>query len=123
MASWDKLSMPKDWGGWGIKKLHWFISTLILNIFWRGLTGNTLWSSILFGKYLKMNLIDMIRLPKRNSRNMSPIWKGFMKPYHWVGQFITWKVGNGKNVLVGINPIIGLEDDHKISPYVTNYLA
>ena len=70
-----------------------------------------------------MNVIDSLIFPKNKSRNMSPIWKGFMNLYHWVGQFLTWQVCNEKHVLVGIDPIIGLEDDYKLIPYVTNYLA
>ena len=51
------------------------------------------------------------------------IWKGFMKIYHWNGMNLTWKVGNGKNVLVGIDAILGLEENFQLSPYITNYLA
>ena len=46
-----------------------------------------------------------------------------MKIYHWVGEHPTWKVGNGRNVLFGIDPIIGLGNDFKLSSYITNYLA
>ena len=58
MDSWERLFLPIEWGGWGIKKLHWFSAALRLNSFWRGLTGNSLQTSILHGKYLKRNLYD-----------------------------------------------------------------
>ena len=45
-----------------------------------------------------------------------------MKTYLLVGEHLTWKVGNGRNVIVGIDPIIRLIDDFNISSYITNYL-
>ena len=50
-----------------------------------------------------------------------------MKTYHCIGMHLTLKVGkctkNSRNALVGIDPIIGLGDDFKISPHITNYLV
>ena len=91
--------------------LSWFSYALRLKIFWRGLIGNTLWSSILYGKYIKMNLVDWVRIPNKMSRNISPIWKGFLKNYLLIGMNLTWKVGNGMNVIVGIDPTIGLGEN------------
>ena len=50
MIGWENRYLLKDLGGWGIKNLHWFNDALRMKIFWRGLTGNTLWSTILKGK-------------------------------------------------------------------------
>ena len=35
---------------------------------------------------------------------------------------LCWKVGNGKNIKVGIDPIIGIEEDYKLSSNILNYL-
>ena len=53
MIGWDKLSFPKEWGGRGIKNNFWFNTTLRTKSFWRAITGNTLWSDIFEGKYIK----------------------------------------------------------------------
>ena len=123
MASWKNLSLPRGWGGWGIKNLSWFSTTLMLKSFWHGLFGNSLWSSVLYGKYLEMNLIDWIRNPKNISRNSTPICRGFMKIYLWIGKDLTWKVGNGKDVMVGIDPILGLGENFQLSPFILSYLG
>ena len=36
---------------------------------------------------------------------------------------LTWKVGNGRNVIVGIDSINGLGNDFKLLDHITNYLA
>ena len=57
------------------------------------------------------------------SKNTSPIWKGFLKIYHRIGMNLHCKVGNGRSVMVGIDPIIGPGEDLKFSTHITNYLA
>ena len=44
MIGWEKLSLPKDWGGWGIKNLYWFNVALRMKSFWRD------WQEIPSGK-------------------------------------------------------------------------
>ena len=70
-----------------------------------------------------MNLFDWVRKPLKVSRNISPIWKGFLKIYHMIGLNLCWKVGNGRNMMVGIDPIIGLGEDYKLSTHILNYMA
>ena len=33
MVSWENLSLPKEWGGWGLKNIFWFNSALRLESF------------------------------------------------------------------------------------------
>ena len=46
------------------------------------------------------------------TRNTSNFWSGFIKAYPWLGRGLTWKVGAGSNVLVGTDPIIGMEENY-----------
>ena len=40
-------------------------------------------------------------------RGTSVIWTGFMHTLSWLGKCLAWHVGNGQNILVGIDSIIG----------------
>ena len=42
--------------------------------------------------------------------NASMIRKGFLKVYHWIGMYLTWKVGNGENVLEKVKTLISVFD-------------
>ena len=37
----------------------------------------------------------------------SMIWNGFLHTLSWLGKCLAWHVGNGQNILVGVDPIIG----------------
>ena len=39
-----------------------------------------------------------------------------------MGKDLTWRVGDGKNVMVGIYPILGLGENFQLSPYILDYL-
>ena len=36
------------------------------------------------------------------------IWKGFLHTLSWLGSGLIWKVGNGKAIRMGLDPIVGL---------------
>ena len=37
------------------------------------------------------------------------IWNGFVKVFGWINKALSWKVGNGTSVHVGVEAIVGLE--------------
>lgn len=123
MAGWEKLSAPKNWGGWGIKHLFWFNAALRLDSFWRGIFRNSFSTDVLRSKYIKQEISLWIRNPKKKIENASPIWKGFIKIYQWLGSKLAWNVGNGKSVIVGVDPIPGMAGDFQISSSLVDYLA
>lgn len=122
MVAADTLARPYKFGGWGIKELESFNIALRLKSLWRGIFGNTLWSRLIYKKYIKMDVNDWIRNPKLVSWNFSPIWRGFMKIFHWIKKDLFWQVGSGAQIRVGIDPIIGLEHDHSLPPIIPQYL-
>lgn len=61
-------------------------------------------------KYVKTKLSHWLRKPKKVLRGISPIWNGFMKLYCWLADGSRWKVGDGTEVAIGIDPIIGIND-------------
>ena len=54
--------------------------------------------------------------------NASIIWKGFLNTIHWIGKGLMWQVGNGKEVLVGADPIVGMDRAFILSVELRSYL-
>lgn len=49
------------------------------------------------------------------SSNASPLWAGFLKVYKWMGAGLSWLIGNGSPIYVGIDPVIGGETFYQLS--------
>lgn len=122
MVAADTLSRPYRFGGWGIKDLETFNISLRLKSFWRGIFIKTLWSRLIHDKYIKSDVICWIRNPELVSWNYSPMWRGFMKIFHWIKNDLLWQVGSGSQIRVGIDPIIGFEHDYCLPPIIPQYL-
>ena len=59
-------------------------------------------------KYLKNTyVITWVRKSNFYYANASMIWSSMMKVIHWLKKGISWNIGNGKNILIGIDPSIG----------------
>ena len=87
----------------------------MLKILWQGHFGRGLWSEFLHGKYIKGNILEWIRKPVKSTRNSLNLWSGFIKAYMWLGRGLNWNVGLVSNVLIGIDPIIGMEENYQLS--------
>ena len=72
------------------------------------LQGRSLWHQVLISKYLKnQSIVAWFRGKKFTFRQASAIWKGFIHSLPWIGRCLAWQVGNGHDILLGIDPIIG----------------
>ena len=108
---WHTLSKPTSLGGWGIKHLGWFGLSLRMKSFWLALTGNGIWHKLLFVKYLKdLSVASWFCRKYFAANNASVIWKGFLRTVSWVGCGLAWQVGNGEDIRVGIDLILGTEN-------------
>ena len=68
-----------------------------------------LWHRVLTSKYLKnLSVVAWLRGKKFCSRGVFIIWKGFLQTLPWLGSNLAWQVGNGQDVLIGIDLIIGV---------------
>jgi len=116
LSRWEKISLPKKLGGWSIKNLSLFNLALSLKIPWRGLFGSRLWSGVLKYKYLQKKYFeDWIKMPNKSILNTSNFWHDFVKSYPWMGSWLSWRIGNGKKIQLGIDPFIGGEEFYKLS--------
>lgn len=123
LANWELLSLPIKFGGWNIKvkQVFWFNWALTLNNCWRGIFGVNLWSVVLRAKYIKTDLHSWLRNPSSNPRTASFFWKGFMKLFPWISAFLPWHVGDGTEVIVGLDPILGIESQCQLSVELRNF--
>lgn len=51
-AKWDALTLPKKWGGWGLKKLDDFSSALVAKLGWHLVASESLWARVAYSKYI-----------------------------------------------------------------------
>ena len=116
LVDWRSLSLPTSLGGWGIKQLSWFSISLHLKIFWMDLNGTGIWSSLISVKYLKkLPVATWLRNKSFSVRGVSVIWKGFILTISWLGSGLTWLVGNGSAIRIGLDPIVGLGSPFTLS--------
>ena len=107
---WLSLSRPTSLGGWGIKHLGWFSLSLHLKSFWMALNGTGIWYQLLSAKYLKNHsVVTWIRQKSFAINGVSVIWKGFILTLSWVGSCLSWQVGNGEDIRIGLDLIVGTD--------------
>eukprot|EP00253_Pinus_taeda_P010417 PITA_10417 len=101
-VAWDKIARPKEWGGWGIKRLPEFSMSLAAKSRWRLITRENLWTKVVRRKYIDpIPLEDWIRSQQKNQKNISVIWKATLEAFTVIEQGLAWKVGDGSHIRIG----------------------
>ena len=109
------MSKILNHSGWGIKNLDWFSMSLRLKSFWMVLNGKGLWSQVITTKYLKRTTLESwLRAKCFTINGPSIMWNGFLHTFTWLGRSLSWQAGNGRNIQVGVDPIIGTS----LSPFL-----
>ena len=109
LVDWHLLARPMSLGGWGIKHLPSFSLSLRLKSLWNALNSTGIWNLIMSVKYMKnWPVHSWLREKCFRVRNVSVIWKGFLSTLPWLGKGILWQVGNGSDIRLGVDPIVGL---------------
>lgn len=122
-VAWDKIAKPKDWGGWGIKILQDFSTSLAAKSGWRLITSENLWTRVVKRKYIDpMPLEEWIRTPNKKGRHFSVIWKATVDAFKIIEQGLAWQVGNGENVRLGRDPWVGCNDSFALTPPLVAHL-
>ena len=50
------------------------------------------------------------------------IWKGFIHSLSWLSKGLTWYVGNGENIRVGLDLIVGMGSPYSLPKNLRDYL-
>eukprot|EP00253_Pinus_taeda_P035564 PITA_35564 len=91
-VAWDKIARPKDWGGWGIKRLPEFSLSLAAKSGWRLISMENLWT------------------------------KATLEAFTVIEQGLAWKVGDGSYIRVGRDPWVGCSEVYALSPGLLRHL-
>ena len=62
------------------------------------------------------------RSPSLRLGSCSTIWKGLLDAYPILGNDLGWRTGNGVQVFIGIEPVMGLDSSFKPSKEVISQL-
>ena len=92
-------------------------------ILWLVLNGVGMWSQVIKHNYLK-NLPVNVWLRQRTFKvqGTSHMWNGFIRALSWITRCLGWKIGNGMNIKVGIDPIAGVSFDYTLPEELILYL-
>ena len=82
---------------------------------WNLLHGKGLWVQIAIQKYIApLSLLDWIRVTVKKKRCMPICWKAVLWSFDLIGNFLSWKVGSGINVRIGLDPWVGCKWRHSL---------
>lgn len=82
-----------------------------------------MWHETIKGKYLRYRSFDSwLRENQRGGRNISNIWSNCLNFINIVLKWISWSLGDGTKIRLGEDPILGMEDNHKLSKGLINHL-
>ena len=88
------------------------------------LHSDGLWHKVLCTKYMKnLSVADWLRGNDFNSRGVSLIWRDFLQSLPWLGRCLSWLVGNGNDIILGIDPIVGSQATYLLPLELREYLA
>jgi hypothetical protein len=117
LCGWETLSKPRRVGGWGLKNLFIFNTALLASSFWRAATQECIWHRIIADKYMgSLPFSAWIRKSSLQQKWASPFWKGLVAASPVILHWLRWKPGSGKEISLGKDLILGLEDSSLLSP-------
>jgi len=122
-VAWDKLARPKEWGGWGIKRLPEFILSLAAKSGWRLISTENLWTRVVRRKYIDpVPLEDWIRSQEKRKKNVSVVWKAMVEAFSVIEQGLAWKIGDGRHCRIRRDPWVGCNEAYALSPGLLRHL-
>ncbi|XP_078174439.1 uncharacterized protein LOC144568085 [Carex rostrata] len=117
--SWDKITMPKDKGGLGLRNLRDINEALLLKSLWKLVAGSqSPWAKLVAAKYLpKSDLWHSKRTYK-----CTTFWRNLMGLRTKLVPLLTWKLGDGGTCTIfaqpwyqqGIQPIPSCQADRQL---------
>lgn len=103
----EKISKPKNSGGWGLLDLRSSGKALLCKSLWRGIYGEGPWSNTIKMKYMGgKEMAHWYRLGRIGSKHGSAIWLSFRKIEHYFLKNLIWSFQSGSKIIIGIDPFI-----------------
>eukprot|EP00253_Pinus_taeda_P035974 PITA_35974 len=122
-VAWEKVAIPKEWGGWGIKNLTDFNISLAAKSGWRIIKMENLWTRVVKRKYIDpVPLKEWIRNPIKKGKNALVVWKATVEAFKVIEQGLAWQIGNGEKLRIGKDPWVGCNEKFALSPGLIRHL-
>lgn len=84
---------------------------------------DSLWHNVIMAKYFKkISMIQCIRCEVKCKKESSKIWTCLTDTFDIMGQWLAWVPGNGYNIRLGLDPIIGGAPTYTLSKELTDAL-
>jgi hypothetical protein len=75
-----------------------------------------LWHDVIHRKYLKQkSVVEWFRDGRKNFKGISNCWKALTSSLHIITDWIAWKPGNGWDIRIGVDPLVGSQSYFKLS--------
>eukprot|EP00253_Pinus_taeda_P027166 PITA_27166 len=114
---WKKISLPKKWGGWGLKELPEFAKALAAKMGWTLLTKQNLWTQVVYHKYIwPLSILEWARLPSWSSAGVSSVWKALLLSLPLIRNNLAWRINDGWSGRIGLDPWINSGGRHILNP-------
>ncbi len=97
LVAWEKVCLPKRYGGLGIRKITHLNKALRAKQIWRIFSSTGEWRDTLVNKYLRRPTL-LFTLFNEDIPKGSNIWNGIMKARDLAKARISWKLGNRKDI-------------------------
>jgi exonuclease III len=109
LCNWEVISKPKKMGGWGLKNLPFFQRALLANTLWRILMKPGLWSKVIKAKYFPQIPVHLwLRSTTGRRIEGSHTWRNLLTTLPIILHWLSWKPGNGYQIEVGRDVMLGL---------------
>lgn len=120
---WESLALPKKWGGWGIKRLENFSTSLAAKLVWKLIILHSCWTKVSTSKYIApQRLMDWLRQPQWNFVDISIIWKAVLESMSLIQGGLTWRIHSGASVRLWIDPYIKFGNTHRLPDELKTHL-
>lgn len=113
---WERIALPKALGGWGLKNIFYFSKALAAKSGWRLISTKSLWTKVVWHKYIAHVLLrDQIRNLMQGVGGISGIWKAVLDAIDIICSKLVWKIANGQDFHLGLDPWPGSKQSHILS--------
>ncbi|XP_050211703.1 uncharacterized protein LOC126661865 [Mercurialis annua] len=119
-ACWDKLCMPKKYGGLGFKKIREFNIAMLARQAWRLIKlENNLMVKIFKAKYFPNTSF----LEARLWSNPSYVWRSIFETQNVMAKGVRIKIGNGQRIRIWGSPWLNNENSGLVATLMPNDLS
>ena len=69
-----------------------------------------------------LTVVAWLRDKRFSTQRISIIWRGFIQTLPWLGGHLAWQVGNGNDIWIGVDPIIGAPSSSTLPEELRSFL-